>query len=581
MNAVVKLQNISFRYSDYDQGEVRASDLFIKINITADKGQVLTIMGRSGCGKTTILNLISGLLTPTEGHIWVNAKRLACVFQDNRLIPWLTIGKNVSFGAKEMGISLSSSEVDDLLYNVGLPPKLKDMYPKILSGGMQQRVSLARAIACSPDLLLLDEPFSALDTVTKNDLIHRISNYIKTTQGTVILVTHHLEDACILSNKVYNIQGYPASLDKIINIATPSYQPNDSDINNIKSDIMQKLKEKNLSEFTPMALSSSDDGVEEFITFMTQKEWVISHLKAGDQFPQVPPDAVIVEESFQESAQVVQRYTGHRTRVLWIKSIPQNIDAQKVSKISGDFEQLKNWWGWENIYDDLIQDAPKTKIKDILIGHNWTFVETKYGGGLSRTPCRGTEGGRTLENAGDFIGKTVKEMSQWLKSDDDLARSVAIASLSSYYNNQAKGIIGETTWGFRVFKECIGKKVCVGNFPPAPKIIPDIKIIEREPKENHYTVDEGEVLLQEADYVVITSQTLMNGSLPRLLFLAQKAQVMLLGPTTILSPVWKKYGVHYICGVHVTHAKEMKNFTSQAGAMLLKDHMSEKMTIAF
>ncbi len=135
--------------------------------------------------------------------------------------------------------------------------------------------------------------------------------------------------------------------------------------------------------------------------------------------------------------------------------------------------------------------------------------------------------------------------------------------------------------GFRLFKDASGEKVCVGNFPPATKIIPEIKIIEREPQEGQYSVEQGETLLQQADYVVVTAQALMNGSLPRILFLAQSAQIMVLGPTAPLAPILKKYGVRFVYGARVTNATAMRHFISQAGTMLLRENMAEKVTLEF
>ena len=576
---VLTFNDVSFEYVDKNiKNYERTIPIFTNMNLTIETGKIITIMGRSGGGKTTILNLMNGLLKPTCGNIIVHAKRAATVFQNKRLIPWISIAENVRFGANEMGIQLSDDDVSDALLNVGISPHLKDAYPKILSGGMQQRIALARALVCKPDILFLDEPFSALDMVTKNDLMHRVSRYIRDNGATAVFVTHQIDEACLLSDEIFELRGFPAYLTKISEISLPRENRNENNIQRIKEDIMFKLRKENIAEFTKMASCKNSSAVDEFIEFLMKRHWKVCVISHNDNLPEHTPDILVVVGSYQNVHTVLEKYSQERTRILWLDNKPDNIE---IPNISNDFDTLKDWWGWENLYEDLIVDAPNTKIDEIVIGHNWSYVETKKGAGVGRTPCRGTEGARTLENAGDFVGKTIKELSQWLTSDDDLGRSVAIAALSSAYNYNAKGRTGETEWGFRLFKEAIGEKVCIGNFPPASKIIPDIKIVEREPKDGQYSVEEGEKLLQTADYVVVTAQTLMNGSLPRILFLAQNAQIMILGPTSPLSPVWKKYGVRYVCGMRVTDNVSMRHFTSQAGSMLMKDHMTEKVTIEF
>ncbi len=193
-NTVIQCRNVSFGYKTVDiNGRKKIIPVFTSLDLSIAQGQVVTIMGHSGCGKTTILNLMNGLLAAQHGDIFITAKHPVTVFQDKRLIPWKTIGDNLYFGANEMGIKLSANDISDALVNVGLPAHIQDGYPKILSGGMQQRVALARALVCQPDVLFLDEPFSALDVNTKNDLMYRISNYISKANAAVVFVYAPIE----------------------------------------------------------------------------------------------------------------------------------------------------------------------------------------------------------------------------------------------------------------------------------------------------------------------------------------------------------------------------------------------------
>ncbi|MDY6028732.1 MAG: ATP-binding cassette domain-containing protein [Acidaminococcaceae bacterium] len=167
------------------------------LSLTADCSGATVILGRSGCGKTTLLRLICGLETPDSGSIFLPERlRLGMVFQEARLMPWLTCRENILLGA-----TAEVPYVDDLLEITGLT-KFAAAYPHQLSGGMQQRAALARTLACKSDLILMDEPFAALDYFTRLQLQQELLKIRKLTGTGFILVTHNLDEALTLAERI-------------------------------------------------------------------------------------------------------------------------------------------------------------------------------------------------------------------------------------------------------------------------------------------------------------------------------------------------------------------------------------------
>ena len=173
------------------------------INLNIKKGEFVSLIGRSGCGKTTLLKVISGLIKPDSGTINVTQHQ-AIGFQDARLIPWLTVSKNVVFGMqgnKSELKSIAEKALNDMqLNNCG------SKWPSELSGGQAQRVSLARALVHNPELLLLDEPFGALDALTRLDMQDLLDNLRQKHGWTTIMVTHDISEAVRLSNRILMIK---------------------------------------------------------------------------------------------------------------------------------------------------------------------------------------------------------------------------------------------------------------------------------------------------------------------------------------------------------------------------------------
>ncbi|WP_407308078.1 ABC transporter ATP-binding protein [Desulfosporosinus sp. SB140] len=179
------------------------------ITFTVNKGEMICLLGVSGCGKTTLLRLISGLENQTSGRILINGskfkikgKTVNMVFQEPRLFPWLSVKDNISFGLKgNYDTESINYKVEEILNKLGLSSYKNEM-PYKLSGGIAQRVSVARALVTEPELLLLDEPFSSLDLITKKSIIEDLLNLWKSLNITIIHVTHNVDEAIMLAQKI-------------------------------------------------------------------------------------------------------------------------------------------------------------------------------------------------------------------------------------------------------------------------------------------------------------------------------------------------------------------------------------------
>lgn len=177
--------------------------IFDKFSMELKKGEIVAIMGPSGCGKTTLLGLVSGLLKPQKGEIENAFEKVAYVFQESRLFPWLTVKENLLAVMNESDENALQT-VTECLSLVELE-NAADKYPKELSGGMKSRVSLARALAFGGDIFLLDEPFAALDKDLRNVLAIRIKGYLRERNASAILVTHNREDAEQIADRILTL----------------------------------------------------------------------------------------------------------------------------------------------------------------------------------------------------------------------------------------------------------------------------------------------------------------------------------------------------------------------------------------
>ena len=203
------------------------------INLTVAKGEFVTLIGHSGCGKSTLLNLIAGLTTPTEGTLLCDNREIASpgperavVFQNHSLLPWLTCMENVHlavervFGGKESKLQLNERSKAALAL-VGMDHALTRR-PHEISGGMKQRVGIARALAMEPKVLLLDEPFGALDALTRAHLQDELLKIVARTQSTVVMLTHDVDEAVLLSDRIVMMTNGPAAtVGEILTVELP------------------------------------------------------------------------------------------------------------------------------------------------------------------------------------------------------------------------------------------------------------------------------------------------------------------------------------------------------------------------
>ncbi|APV48207.1 nitrate ABC transporter ATP-binding protein [Betaproteobacteria bacterium GR16-43] len=203
------------------------------IHLTVRQGEFVSLIGHSGCGKSTLLNLIAGLLKPTQGHLILANKQIGgpgpergVVFQNHSLLPWLTCAGNVHlavervFGGKETKAQLHERTMKalDLVHLAHAAEK----HPEEISGGMKQRVGIARALAMEPKVLLLDEPFGALDALTRAHLQDELMGIVATTGSTAVMVTHDVDEAVLLSDRIVMMTNGPAAtIGQILEVGLP------------------------------------------------------------------------------------------------------------------------------------------------------------------------------------------------------------------------------------------------------------------------------------------------------------------------------------------------------------------------
>lgn len=201
------------------------------ISFNINRGEFISLLGPSGCGKTTLLRIIADLIKPTVGTVYVGGElpvdarlkqKYSMVFQNAVLYDWRTVRRNVQLPLEILKVPKGEREerVDAMLDMVGLSD-FKNHYPRQLSGGMQQRVSIARALAVNPEILLMDEPFSALDEFTREKLHEDLLSIWRKTHKTVVFVTHNIAEAVFLSDKVCVLSPHPGRLSAMIDIDLP------------------------------------------------------------------------------------------------------------------------------------------------------------------------------------------------------------------------------------------------------------------------------------------------------------------------------------------------------------------------
>ena len=220
-DVVAKLENVSMFFGA--KGAVQALD---GASFTVDSNEVIALVGPSGCGKSTTLRLIAGLTTATSGHVEVNVPRrvtesggLAMMFQTPTLLDWRTVLGNVLLPLEGRGLSKADATARALamLERVGLS-EFAHRRPFELSGGMQQRVAVARALVSNPDLLLLDEPFGALDAITRDKMCVELESLVSERSMSVLLITHSIQEAIMLADRILVMSGRPGRIIEVIDV---------------------------------------------------------------------------------------------------------------------------------------------------------------------------------------------------------------------------------------------------------------------------------------------------------------------------------------------------------------------------
>ncbi|MEY3479093.1 MAG: hypothetical protein RL415_1356 [Actinomycetota bacterium] len=213
----------------FNQGTAKQVDALVDVNLTVNPGEFVSLIGPSGCGKSTLLRLIANLLEPTSGSVSVNKKTAAqarldqdygMAFQQAGLFDWRTVSKNIE-------LPLELKGWDEMLELVKLP-EFADLYPWQLSGGMQQRIAIARALAAHPQLLLMDEPFGALDEMTREYMQGELLRICGETSTTVVFVTHSIPEAVYLSNRVVVMSPRPGRITSVIDVDLGSKRNEDT-----------------------------------------------------------------------------------------------------------------------------------------------------------------------------------------------------------------------------------------------------------------------------------------------------------------------------------------------------------------
>lgn len=223
----IKIDNVGMVYRDNGKNVTALTGVSMDI----EKGEFISLLGPSGCGKTTLLRIVADLLQPTSGNVFIDgetprearlAKKYGMVFQNPVLYDWRTVKKNVELPLEMMKLNQEerSKRSGEMLELVGLT-SFSEHYPQQLSGGMQQRVGIARALALQPEILLMDEPFSAVDEFTKEKLQEDLLKIWSKTNKTVLFVTHNIAESVFLSDRICVLSPHPGRLSAVIDVDLP------------------------------------------------------------------------------------------------------------------------------------------------------------------------------------------------------------------------------------------------------------------------------------------------------------------------------------------------------------------------
>lgn len=225
-NPKLLISNLSHAYDDAKSAKLLALH---NVSLEVDEGEFVAVVGPNGCGKTTLLNVVAGLIKPTCGRVMVDgvpvngpSDSVGLVFQQPLLLPWKTLLRNVSWGLELRDVNRSEAvtKAREVIRMVGLSG-FEEYYPSSLSGGMQQRANLARALVLDPELLLMDEPFANLDAQTKEIMQYELVKLWEATRKTALLVTHNISEAIYLADRIYVFTKRPGRIKDVVHVDMP------------------------------------------------------------------------------------------------------------------------------------------------------------------------------------------------------------------------------------------------------------------------------------------------------------------------------------------------------------------------
>jgi len=248
----IEIRGVAKIFETPGQGTVRALD---GIDLDVHKGEFVCLLGPSGCGKSTLLNAVAGFSPPTSGTIRMGGRDVAgpgpdraMVFQEYALFPWMTVARNVAFGLEVKGLPAAGirEKVDDLLALLNLS-EFRDRFPKDLSGGMRQRVAIARVLALDAPVLLMDEPFGALDALTRRNLQDELLRIWGLWKTTILFVTHGIEESVYLADRIVVMTYRPGRVKAVVEVTLPRLRDTSSpEFNALKRDLTAMVMEEQL-----------------------------------------------------------------------------------------------------------------------------------------------------------------------------------------------------------------------------------------------------------------------------------------------------------------------------------------------
>ena len=247
MQSKIKIQKVN---KTFIQNNNETIEVLKDINLDIQEGEFICLLGHSGCGKSTLLRIIAGLEKDYEGEAYIDGKSISgpsldkgLVFQDHRLFPWFTVEENVGYGLADSETN-KKERIEELIHLVGLQG-FEKKYPRQLSGGMSQRVAIARALINKPSLLLLDEPFGALDALTRITMQNEILRIWKAQKNTMVMVTHDIDEAIALSSRIVILGQRGTGIKRIINVDLPYPRVRTGrDFSNIRNTVYKEFFEE-------------------------------------------------------------------------------------------------------------------------------------------------------------------------------------------------------------------------------------------------------------------------------------------------------------------------------------------------